>query len=260
MKKCGIILLILAIAGSVGSYLFLHSSWYQCRKNIKLADACIQQEEYDKALAYCEAALELDTGYADAYLREADSYLAMESYGAAAAALQKGIENVAEKDNGRLSDKLEKVYQTEAKKLIGTWKFNAAELYNLPGEVDEFLEFYDNGTLSVSIDKDAVSKMVGGVGGGLWDAVGEKFSWMVPFLEAGGSMVEWYSGALAGVFGTANFTYTTQGEMLCLQKDKETTRTCSFTIKGDTLLFTEEIPKGEDCWISDFTLELKRVK
>ena len=104
-SACGAAL-ILMLAGA-GTFLYLNSNSYQCKKNMKLAEKKYEAGEYEEALTYYQAALERDDTVVDAYLKSADIYLAEESYDEAIAILKDGITKNIEGENSKnLEDKL----------------------------------------------------------------------------------------------------------------------------------------------------------
>ena len=104
-SACGAAL-ILMLAGA-GTFLYLNSNSYQCKKNMKLAEKKYEAGEYEEALTYYQAALERDDTAVDAYLKSADIYLAEESYDEAIAILKDGIAKNIEGENSKnLQDKL----------------------------------------------------------------------------------------------------------------------------------------------------------
>lgn len=110
------ILLVLLLAAGAGGYWYLNSDGYQCGKQVKLAEECMEKGAYEEALTYYEAALKLDPAFVDAYVRSADAYLLLEEYEDAISMVQKGIENAesSEETNDVLFGKLEEAYQAEA--------------------------------------------------------------------------------------------------------------------------------------------------
>lgn len=116
-KKKGLlvfVLLALVLAGGVGAgaFWYLNSESHLIAKNMKLAQECFAEEEYEQAVEYYQEALKLDKGLAEAYLGAADTFIADDNYEEAIDILKKGIKRVDEGKDAEeeLKDKLVEAY------------------------------------------------------------------------------------------------------------------------------------------------------
>ena len=73
-----VLLLLVIAAGGVAAGLYFTSSGYKVKKNMKLAQQCFGEEEYEDALAYYEEVLGLDETMAEAYINSAEIYVLQE--------------------------------------------------------------------------------------------------------------------------------------------------------------------------------------
>lgn len=70
------LVVVLAVILGVAGNLYFTSDGYQCKKYFKLAGKCYEAAEYEEALEYCDAVLELDDTIAEVYRLSSDIYLA----------------------------------------------------------------------------------------------------------------------------------------------------------------------------------------
>lgn len=80
-KRKGIIAIIPAAVSAViliAGIFYFTSEGYRFRRYLKLAEKCYEAAEYEKALEYCAAALELDDTAIEVYRLASDSYLAQD--------------------------------------------------------------------------------------------------------------------------------------------------------------------------------------
>lgn len=111
-----VLLLLVLAAGGVAGGLYFASSGYKVKKNMKLAQQCFGEEDYEDALAYYEEALDLDETLAEAYINSAEIYVRQEDFRAALDILTKGRTEASEEEEteGLLTDKLVEVYNKAA--------------------------------------------------------------------------------------------------------------------------------------------------
>lgn len=111
-----VLLLLVIAAGGVAAGLYFTGSGYKVKKNMKLAQQCFGEEEYEDALAYYEEVLGLDETMAEAYINSAEIYVLQENFEAAVDILTKGRSEAAEEEGaeGLLAAKLVEVYKQAA--------------------------------------------------------------------------------------------------------------------------------------------------
>lgn len=125
-----IIVLVLAIGAGTGAALYFTGDYYKSRKNLKLANACYEDEEYKDALEYYKAALDYDDTLLEAYLNSADIYLRDGDYDKAADLLKKAVKKFKKADDEeaveKLSGMLVKVYLEGIDREMGAYNFDKA--------------------------------------------------------------------------------------------------------------------------------------
>ncbi len=111
-----VLLLLVLAAGGVAGGLYFTSSGYKVKKNMKLAQQCFGEEEYEDALAYYEEALDLDETLTEAYIHSAEIYVMQEEFQAALDILAKGRSEASGEEGAEelLTGQLVEVYKKAA--------------------------------------------------------------------------------------------------------------------------------------------------
>lgn len=121
-----VVVILLVIAAGVGAVLYFTSDSYQIKKNLKLADECFAEEEYEEALDYYKAALKLDRSLVEAYLGSADIYIEKSEYQNAVDILEKGLDKVRGKKKDALEERLEDAYSLWVTALVSREDYDGA--------------------------------------------------------------------------------------------------------------------------------------
>ena len=101
-----------AVIAGLFCLLYFTGDTYQCKKAMKLAAACLEEEEYRDALKHYKDALELDETQWEAYLGSAECYLAQGKYEDALKILKKGAKLAEDDEDGDAAE----AYLEEASK------------------------------------------------------------------------------------------------------------------------------------------------
>lgn len=105
-----LVLFLLAAAAGTGAVLYFTGDAYQIKKNIKLAEECVTEGDYEEALDHYAQALKLDRTLVQAYLGTADIYLEQSNYQDAVEILDKGLNRVKGREKESLEEKREETY------------------------------------------------------------------------------------------------------------------------------------------------------
>lgn len=122
------VILLLVIGAGAGAAIYFTSDGYNIKKNLKQAQQCFAEQEYEDALSYYEEALDLDDTLVDAYLKSAEIYVLQDEYENAIELLIKGRKRTGELEEAEplLRDKLAEVYQAAADYYAGQGNYNQA--------------------------------------------------------------------------------------------------------------------------------------
>ena len=123
-----VVILLLVIGAGAGAAIYFTSAGYNINKNMKQAQQCFEEQEYEDALDYYDKALDLDDTLVDAYLKSADIYVLQDEYESAIDLLAKGRKRTGELEEAEtlLCDKLAEVYQAAADYYAGQGDYNQA--------------------------------------------------------------------------------------------------------------------------------------
>lgn len=123
-----VVILLLVIGAGAGAAIYFTSAGYNINKNLKQAQQCFEEQEYEDALDYYDKALDLDDTLVDAYLKSADIYVLQNEYESAIDLLAKGRKRTGELEEAEtlLRDKLAEVYQAAADYYAGQGDYNQA--------------------------------------------------------------------------------------------------------------------------------------
>ncbi|MCM1534726.1 MAG: zinc-ribbon domain-containing protein [Clostridium sp.] len=151
-RAVAIAALLLALGTAAGVFYFTGDA-YVSRKNLKLAEKCYEEEEYEEALSYCREALERDFALTDAYLLQADILQAEEKFEEAVQNLEKGLTRTKqdEKAQGLLAEKIDEVNRAEAAAVTARFqKYLDQELAPRYGyaKMDSQIKEFDQSALS----------------------------------------------------------------------------------------------------------------
>lgn len=125
-----ILLLVLLIGAGVGGALYFTGDSYKSQKNLKLANECYEEGEYEDALDYYEEARELDDMLLETYLNPADIYLRDGDYEEAISLLKDAIKIFKKADEEdaleELTDMLTEAYLAGIEEEKGADNFDEA--------------------------------------------------------------------------------------------------------------------------------------
>lgn len=264
-------IIALLFAAGIGAALFLAKDGSRYKKIMKQVKQYLEEGDYEEALAGCEEAIELKEAYAEAYLISADIYMEEEAYGDAVRILQRGRKAVEDKFEDEVDEKLEEVYQAQAKALAGMWKldYNLANLIpeeyggglflELNAEIPIVLEITEDGIMNFSVEKEYFA----GAQGWLSSAANGIATIYAKNPIAGklaGKLADMLTGLLIDNIGVVYVYEVEEGNLHCVwQGEGAGEEIYAFEINGSTLTFLEEQTPGADTYYLKFPLTLERI-
>lgn len=123
-----VVLILLIIGAGAGVAFYFTGDGYNIKKNMKLAQRCFEEKEYEDAIGYYDEALDLDDTLVDAYLNSADIYVLQDEYEAAIELLAKGRKRTRkiEESEALLTARLAEVYEKAADYYAGLGNYSQA--------------------------------------------------------------------------------------------------------------------------------------